>query len=115
MSAQHNGHQPEQVARRQPQAGTIIAGLNRRLDDKANEIRRLEDSAVYLQALVDDVEAENAQLLNAVSQMRAENLILRRRLDLGETEPVELTDAEVDSIGDTAHVVGVPEPGDQPG
>lgn len=103
-----NGNQPETIARRQPNAGSVITGLNRRLDDYANKVRQLEDREVYLQALVDDLEAEAAQHLTALSQLRAENLILRGRLELGETEPVELTDAEVAGIGD-AKVMDVPD------
>lgn len=104
-----NGNQPEQqTTRRQPQAGTVITGLNRRLDDHANKVRQLEDREVYLQALVDDLESESAQHLTALSQLRAENLILRGRLDIADTAPIELTDAEVASIGD-AQVMDVPD------
>lgn len=107
MSA--DGNQPTQIARRQPQAGTIITGLNRRLDDYANKVRQLEDREVYLQALVDDYESETGQHLTALSQLRAENLILRGRLDIADTDPIELTDAEVTGIGD-AQVMEVPDP-----
>lgn len=56
----------------QPQQSTMITLLNQRLDQKANEVRRLEHGELLAMAMASDLETENARLRAEVDQLRAQ-------------------------------------------
>ena len=56
--------QPEQ---RRASPESIINLLNERLNQKAQEIRRLEDAEISLAALLNDLTAENAALKEQIA------------------------------------------------
>jgi hypothetical protein len=95
-SANGHGHGGETAVapQREPNAFTIIRNLNKSLDQRANEVRQLQDREVYLSAIIDDLEAENAALKAVFDKVRVENQTLRQSLDLPELGVV--TEAEVD-------------------
>jgi hypothetical protein len=89
-----NGHGGGGLTQREPNAFTIIRNLNKSLDQRANEVRQLQDREVYLIALIEDLESENTGLKAGIDQITAENRVLRKRLGLDEVGVVDLTDAE---------------------
>lgn len=92
--------QPPPFGGRQPSAGTVIAKLNAKLDEQANLVRRLEDQIVWRDSLIEDLITENTGYVAAIDQMRAENLVLRRRFDLPDAGPLEVADSETtDALG----------------
>lgn len=96
MSENHNhDHPQDQVQQsRQPAPGTIIAYLNKSLDQRANEVRQLQDREVYLLALHQDVDNENTSLKAILDQVRAENILLRERCGLPEAGPIDPVEDE---------------------
>lgn len=74
------------------------------IDVQRDKLALLDDQATVHLARLRQAEQQLQSLAGMLSQIRAENLILRRRLNLDATEPVELTDAEVEQIGEGAQI-----------
>lgn len=55
-----------------------------------------------------EMQSEIAMLNSMMGQMGAENRVLRKRLEIGETEPIELADDEEELAG--TYAVEIPEP-----
>lgn len=90
-----DGRAPEtQLPSRQPSQGAVIAMMNQRMDLKVSEIAKLEQSEIQLAALCNDLSNENTALLAVFDQIRAENMLLRKRLDLPELGAIELSEEE---------------------
>lgn len=112
MSDNHqHAEAPASRQQRRPSPETIINGLNASLNERASEIRTLQDQLVYQHALVADLEAENTGLTAALDQITAENRMLRARCGLPEAGAIELTDDEA-AVLPAEMVTETPEPGD---
>jgi hypothetical protein len=95
MSESHeNQNENHPAPPRNPSPESIINMLNSRLNQKAQEIRNLEDGDVYKSALLNDMANENAALTAAIDQVTAENRTLRERLGIDPLGPIEPVDEE---------------------
>lgn len=79
------------------------------IDVQREKIALLDDQATVHVGQIRQANAQTADLAAAMSQLRAENLILRGRLGIGDTDLVELTDDEVKGIGSSAQVIDIPD------
>lgn len=99
MSDNHQHAAPTQAPTvRQPSAISRINRLQASLNDRAHEIRVLQDEVANALAIADDQENEIAALRAMLDQVSTEARILRKRLDLPETGPLELSDEEADTV-----------------
>lgn len=95
----NNGNQPHDHV--QPGHGVDLQLI---IDVQREQIEILTDQATVHLARQRQADQQIQTLASMLSQVQASELILRKRLGLGDTEPVELTDDEVAEIRDTAQV-----------
>jgi hypothetical protein len=107
MSESHeNQNENKPVPSRNPSPESIINMLNSRLNQKAQEIRNLEDGDVYKSALLNDITNENAALTAAMDQIATENRTLRERLGIDPLGPIDSVDelSPTDPIDEPAKI-----------
>lgn len=96
MNENNEHNHDNQMMEPQPSSQSMILMLNQRLDQKATDVRRLENSEVEKAAVINDLMSENATLIAAMDQITTENRSLRERLGLDEIGAIDAESTTVE-------------------